>query len=65
MSHKQCHENKSDFNSLLALLLIVLQFGKSSKEKDKDKDQLLDDSLLFLVALYFVLCGCCGLKRGC
>ncbi|SEF84869.1 hypothetical protein SAMN05660865_01175 [Caloramator fervidus] len=61
---KKC-EKRPDFNSLLALLLIVLQFGKKEGRDHHDGMQLLDDSVLFIVALYLVICGCCGLKRCC
>ncbi|CCJ33889.1 MULTISPECIES: hypothetical protein [Caloramator] len=57
----------SDFYNLLALLLIILQFGKRPDHSGSHHDggDLLDNSLLFVISLFLIVCGCCGFKRGC
>ncbi|KRQ86134.1 hypothetical protein ABG79_02073 [Caloramator mitchellensis] len=66
------HEH-GDFNSLLALILIVTQFGRvpgllgqgQGHGHDCNEGGLVDNSLLFIIALYLVICGCCPFKRSC
>ena len=58
--------------TLLALILFVLQFtGFRNNDDDEihncgNRNQLIDNSILFIIALYFICCclndekGCCG-----
>lgn len=41
-----------NFNWLVILILILLQFGK----KEKDSHQLVDNSILFIITLFFLSC---------
>jgi hypothetical protein len=46
-------------NNLAILILIILQFGDSDKEKGRKSHQLIDNSILFIIALYFLTCCNC------
>lgn len=42
---------------LLALILFLLQFGsKNDCDRGKGQGQLIDNSILFVIALYYLCC---------
>jgi hypothetical protein len=42
-----------NLNLLVILILILLQFGR----KKENKHQLIDNSILFIITLFFLSCG--------
>ncbi|OPJ59434.1 hypothetical protein [Clostridium oryzae] len=59
-----------NFPTLVILILIILQFSKSDKHDDdyledgdyykKSSGQKIDNSILFIITLFFLSCGGCG-----
>lgn len=52
-----------NFTTLVALILIVLVFGHKSYGKDGCRDGhggTIDKSILFIIAFFFLACGCGG-----
>lgn len=55
-----------NFTTLIILILIVLQFNKKNKNADEYDDdyehdnQLIDNGILFIIAIFFLACGCKG-----
>jgi hypothetical protein len=49
-----------NFNMLVILILIVLQFGKKGHHDEDDKEcenhQLVDNSILFIITLFYLSC---------
>lgn len=63
--YEGCNVNRNQsncgctLNNLAILILIILQFGNSDKEKGHKSHQLIDNSILFIIALYFLTCCNC------
>ena len=55
------------FALLIILILIVLQFNRRGRGCDDDggyrDGNILDNSILFIIAFFFLVCGC-GCGRG-
>ena len=55
--------------TLIILILIVLQFGKKDKggrydHEDCGDDKLVDNGILFIIALFYLSCVGCGKGTG-
>jgi heme O synthase-like polyprenyltransferase len=68
---KCCNDNEHDitggnaFAGLIVFVLIILQFrGHHDDGRDHENDPLFDNSVLFILALFFLLC-CCKVKLSC
>jgi hypothetical protein len=53
--------NRFSFRYLIILILIILQFGQKKEQCGEEKrnccrPQLIDNSILFIIALYFLSC---------
>jgi hypothetical protein len=46
--------------TLIILILIVLQFGKKDKDCRHEEGKLVDNGILFIIALFYL--SCCGAK---
>jgi uncharacterized membrane protein len=49
--------------TLIILILIILQFSKKDKDYGSRKrfgDKLVDDGILFIIALFYLSCTGCG-----
>lgn len=49
--------------TLIILILIILQFSKKDKHhgsRSRFENKLVDDGILFIIALFFLSCSGCG-----
>lgn len=53
--------------NLIIFVLIVLQFGKDNEHGDCDdnKESEIDNSILFIIALFFLFVCSCGSNERC
>lgn len=51
------------FPTLVILILIVLQFSRYGKGHDHCGGGIVDNGILFIIALFYLSCAGCG--RGC
>ena len=49
-----------NFPTLIILILIVLQFSKRDKDHGRHEDKLVDNGILFIIALFYLSCAGCG-----
>lgn len=49
-----------NFNMLVILILIILQFGRKGHQNKDDKEcgnhQIIDNSILFIITLFYLSC---------